>query len=112
MTKSEEMMDWVDDLETVCDAKTFLDPRTRKKTYQIIKAKLQAIADSLDWISVEDRLPPKTDGYRNYIVYDGHVFQCHWMNGWHQRMDGCSERHPTHWIPLPETPNQETEPHN
>ena len=61
-----------------------------------------------EWISVKDRLPqPLNWGqYERYIItWDGKVSEASWLNEeWCLRHDGCSGVKPTHWMYLPEPP--------
>lgn len=64
----------------------------------------------MDWISVDDRLPPK--GAKPVLVYDGHNIvvaqyyrmQKRWVSeiDWRYMYDAA-----THWMPLPKPPIEE-----
>jgi len=86
-------------------------PDDAQVNYDLFKAELQIFLDSIpEWISVEDRLPEKLEygRYKRYLIGykdSDSVYECSWLNGeWHQRHDGCSQKYPTHWQPLPSPP--------
>jgi len=63
-----------------------------------------------DWVSVEDRLPPKPQRYQEFIVCCGDAVTCAWLDDdkgeWYWVTD--PERlfeDVTHWMPLPERPD-------
>lgn len=51
-----------------------------------------------EWISVKDKLPDTTG---NYLVYNGAVIYCSFLNS-NKQWNSWSDI--THWMPLPEPP--------
>jgi hypothetical protein len=72
----------------------------------------------MDWISVKDRLPSVQDTGNNYLAYTPDFNEAEYMVVmWFQRNNksegawegsgvGWITKHVTHWMPLPEPPNQ------
>ena len=81
--------------------------------YSFYKDVLEALENQSKWISVEERLPVEDE---TVIVCadDGCVYAAqYWGHGkWRRELIGCirsdTDVTPTHWMPLPEPPKEET----
>ncbi len=58
------------------------------------------------WISVKDRLPEKSGKYLVWTKYTGFE-TCHWSSTLRRWKGGAWTYHITHWMPSPESPEQE-----
>ena len=67
------------------------------------------------WISVDDRLPDQTDEHVLICTSTGFTELLYYntLLGWHKFAEGPDggywKRHITHWMPLPEFPEHESE---
>jgi len=111
MNESQKMMELVEELLVAVDTRTFLHPLTRGNIIENTKIKLQAIADSLDWISVADRLPTKEEAENLLLVVSEEekiAWYEHNVDRW-ATLDSYKYITVTHWRPFPELPKVKNE---
>lgn len=74
-----------------------IEGKTIKQLIEIISKRM--------WISVKDELPKKKGDYLIYNT-DGLVWIYWYNDGWYDS-DCCISDNVTHWMPLPEPPEEE-----
>ena len=80
------------------------------------KLYLEMLIDSVKWFSVKERLPEEIDGESKavlaivkFVDFCGNVWSNNYIIAWTEHREWACKGIVTHWMPLPEPPEQKGE---